>query len=159
MTEPRRCPDIHSLYILFTFLRKKKLEKEHLKRAYGRLGFFVPGRTVVGRVKWEIINRFYLVGCFCCLVPGCLQHCDGKCCEVIWARENSVIDQQCLPWHRLREWGRRVIIYGSTSLESNEKGKWNESKWEGKQEYIINPLLAWSTWSLFSFSFHISIFY
>lgn len=39
------------LYIFFIVLRKKKLEKGHLKNACGELGFPGCGRMVAGRVK------------------------------------------------------------------------------------------------------------
>lgn len=72
----------------------------------------MSGKTVVVGDKGEMVNRFYVVGCFSALVPGCLQHCDGKCCEVIWAqRESSVIDQECLPWHRMREGGMQATCF------------------------------------------------
>lgn len=51
----------------------------------------MSGKTVVVGDKGEMINRFYVVGCFSALVPGCLQHCDGKCCEVIWAQRERAL--------------------------------------------------------------------
>lgn len=62
----------------------------------------MSGRTVVVGSKGELKNRFYLVGCFCALVPRCLQHGDGQCCEVIWAQREresgrELCDQPAMP--------------------------------------------------------------
>lgn len=68
--------DMHILYSFFIFLRKKKLEKEHLKNAYGELGFSGSNRGA-----GQMTNKFHLVGCFCSFVnqhPGCQQHCSEK---------------------------------------------------------------------------------
>lgn len=60
-------------------------------------------------------NRFYLVGCFCSLASGCLQHCDGKCCELSGLRERELCDRPAMPAMAQNE-GRGYAGYMFPSL-------------------------------------------